>query len=160
MRQIAYITAVALVACLCMTQPTQAREFRALNAISAPAQLPEGAVAVDNFQPVDARIVDKTVKQLVGSWNSKDIEKHLGKDFYDKARLQENIQSSIPRDAKLNLLSVQGQQTLQQYEQDGVRVSRVSVIVNTQIEFNHPTAGFQRFPGRTELVFKIKQPLS
>jgi hypothetical protein len=156
MKQLAGMMVMAL---LVAPLHAEAREFRMLNAIPAPAALPDGAVAVQQFTPVDNRLVESTVKKLVASWNTQDIEKFLGKDFYDKQRLADNIQSFIPRDAKLDLLSVQGQQTLQQYEEDGMRVSRVSVIVNTQIEFNHPTAGFQRFPGRTELVFKVKQPI-
>ncbi len=136
-----------------------AREFRVINAIPAPAQLPDGAQAVEQINPVDRRIIEGTVRKLAASWNTQDLEKYLGEDFYDKNRLSDNINTFIQRDGKLKVLGIQGQQTLQQFEQNGKLVSRVSVIVNTQIEFNHPTAGFQRFPGRTELVFKVKQRL-
>lgn len=150
--------AIGLLLLAAMPQ-VSAHEFRVYNAISAPARLPEGAVAVAQIKPVDRRLIEDTVKTLAGSWNTQDIQKHLGKDFYDKQRLGDNIQSFIQRDGKLSILSMQGQQTLQQYEENGQLVSRVSVVVNTQIEFTHPTAGFQRFPGRTELVFKVKQAL-
>lgn len=153
-----YIAGIMMGMMLAMPAAT-AHEFRVYNAIPAPAQLPGGAVAVAQIKPVDRRLIEDTVKALAGAWNTQDIQKHLGKDFYDKQRLGDNIQSFIQRDGKLSVLSVQGQQTLQQYEQDGQLVSRVSVVVNTQIEFTHPTAGFQRFPGRTELVFKVKQEL-
>ncbi|MCI5050475.1 MAG: hypothetical protein MRY32_09155 [Rickettsiales bacterium] len=137
----------------------QAREFRVINAIPAPAVLPDGASAVKEIKQVDRRIIEKIVGKLAASWNTQDLKKYLGEDFYDKQRLSDNISTYIQRDGKLNVLGIQGQQTLQQYEENGKLVSRVSVIVNTQIEFNHPTAGFQRFPGRTELVFKVKQRL-
>lgn len=139
--------------------PALAHEFRVINAIPAPARLPEGAMAVAQIKPVDRPLIEKTVRALAASWNTQDLQKYLGKDFYDKQRLGDNINSFIQRDGKLKVLSVGGQQTLQQYEEGGKLVSRVSVVVNTQIEFTHPTAGFQRFPGRTELVFKVKQPL-
>lgn len=154
---------IALVSLLLtlLAQPadTQAREFRVMNAIPAPARLPDGASAVQELTPVDRRIIEATVRKLAESWNTQDLEKYLGDDFYDKQRLSDNIRNFIQRDGKLRVLGVQGQQTLQQYKENGKLVSRVSVVVNTQIEFNHPTAGFQRFPGRTELVFKVKQRL-
>ena len=144
---------------LSVSETASAREFRVINAIPAPARMPEGATAVSGITPIDHRIIEATVRKIAASWNTQDLEKYLGDDFYDKQRLTDNIASFIQRDGKLKVLGIQGQQTLQQYEQDGKLVSRVSVIVNTQIEFNHPTAGFQRFPGRTELVFKVKQRL-
>lgn len=151
------VTSLIATALLLGAAPTQAQEFRKINAIAAPERLPEGAQAVAQIVPIDRSIIEGTVKQIASSWNTQDLEKHLGKDFYDKQRLSDNISSFIQRDGKLSVQGIQGQQTLQQYEQDGKLVSRVSVIVNTQIEFNHPTAGFQRFPGRTELVFKVTQ---
>ncbi len=144
-----------------MVMPAQAfaREFRVINAIPAPERLPDGAQAVEQVVPVSRKLIEGTVQKLAESWNTQELEKYLGEDFYDKNRLSDNINTFIQRDGKLRVLGIQGQQTLQQFEQDGALVSRVSVIVNTQIEFNHPTAGFQRFPGRTELVFKVKQRL-
>ena len=157
---IRYIALIALIAAsLVSPEYVVAREFRVLNAIPAPARLPEGAAAVQEIKPVDRRIIEATVRKLAASWNTQDLEKYLGDDFYDKQRLSDNILNFIQRDGKLRVLGVQGQQTLQQYKEGGKLVSRVSVVVNTQIEFNHPTAGFQRFPGRTELVFKVKQRL-
>ena len=157
---IRYIALIALIAAsLVSPEYAVAREFRVLNAIPAPARLPEGAAAVQEIKPVDRRIIEATVRKLAASWNTQDLEKYLGDDFYDKQRLSDNILNFIQRDGKLRVLGVQGQQTLQQYKEGGKLVSRVSVVVNTQIEFNHPTAGFQRFPGRTELVFKVKQRL-
>lgn len=157
MKQIVLIFILGLF--IAVSGKSEAREFRLIQAIPAPARLPEGASAVSNIKPVNNKIIEAVVRKLAASWNTQDLEKYLGKDFYDKQRLSDNINTFIQRDGKLNVLGIQGQQTLQQYEQDGKLVSRVSVIVNTQIEFNHPTAGFQRFPGRTELVFKVKQRL-
>ncbi len=154
-----WIFIVALAVFVAGTYDAVAREFRTFTVIPAEAALPEGAVAVKKVLPIDRRAVDAAVRQLIASWKSRDIKKFLGEDFYDGDRLTDNIQSFIPRDAKLSLLAVQGQQTLQQYEIDGQRVSRLSVIISTQIEFNDPQSGFQRFPGRTELVFKVKQDL-
>lgn len=151
---------ILLTFCFLMTSgEATAREFRVINAIPAPARLPDGAQAVEKVTPIDRKLIEGTVRKLAAAWNTQDLAKFLGEDFYDKNRLSDNINTFIQRDGKLSILGIQGQQTLQQFEQDGKLVSRVSVIVNTQIEFNHPTAGFQRFPGRTELVFKVKQEL-
>lgn len=151
---------ILLTFCFLMTSgEATAREFRVINAIPAPARLPDGAQAVEKVTPIDRKLIEGTVRKLAAAWNTQDLAKFLGEDFYDKNRLSDNISTFIQRDGKLSILGIQGQQTLQQFEQDGKLVSRVSVIVNTQIEFNHPTAGFQRFPGRTELVFKVKQEL-
>lgn len=153
------LIATTLLILLLLPAVSSAKEFRILKAISAPGKVPAGAETVQSIIPVDRQIIDKTVRAVVGSWNSSDLQKHLGDDFYDKERLGDNIQQFIPRDAKLSVLSIQGQQTLQQYEENGKRVSRVSVVVQTQVEFNDPQNGYQRFPGTTELVFKVKQRL-
>ncbi len=154
-----HVLAFFILCVLASSGEVYAREFRIINAIPAPARLPDGATAVGKVTPIDRKLIEGTVRQLAAAWNTQDLEKFLGDDFYDKNRLSDNINTFIQRDGKLSILGIQGQQTLQQFEQDGKLVSRVSVIVNTQIEFNHPTAGFQRFPGRTELVFKVKQEL-
>ena len=154
-----YLLTVLMICFLAAPGISFAREFRVINAIPAPARLPDGAQAVEKVTPIDRKLIEGTVRKLAAAWNTQDLEKLLGEDFYDKNRLSDNINTFIQRDGKLSILGIQGQQTLQQFEQDGKLVSRVSVIVNTQIEFNHPTAGFQRFSGRTELVFKVKQEL-
>lgn len=157
--RIALLTGALLCTATGLLPQAEAREFRIINTIPTPARLPDGAEAVGQINPIPSKAIEATVRKLAASWNTQDLEKYLGDDFYDKNRLTDNINTFIQRDGKLRILGIQGQQTLQQYIQDGKLVSRVSVVVSTQIEFNHPTAGFQRFPGRTELVFKVKQRL-
>jgi len=69
----------------------------------------------------------------------------------------------VPRDAILRLLFIQGVATLDQYEQTreegSVRVSTVSVIVLTQIEFSDPQTGFQRLDGTNEWTFRVTKRL-
>ena len=151
------LLSAAILAILLLGQPVAAREFRAFNAIPAPTRIPDGATPVSHITPVNSRIINHEVRKVAEDWNNQGLSNHLSTQFHDAERLVDNVQVFIPRDAKLRVLSIQNQQTLQQYKQDGMLVSRVSVIANTQVEFNHPTAGFQKFPGRTEMTFKVRQ---
>ena len=45
---------------------------------------------------------------------------------------------------------------LEQWRHEGLLVSRVSVTVRTQVEFNDPVAGFQARDGTNELVMTLK----
>ena len=45
---------------------------------------------------------------------------------------------------------------LDQYRQAGLLVSRVSVTVRTQVEFNDATAGFQARDGVNEFVLTLR----
>ncbi len=142
----------------------QAREFRAIAEISQPGALPAGAAPVKKVRPVSRATVQKVVERLMASWNTTDLARYLGKDFYDKQLLLDSIDSFVPRDARIRILSIQGIQTLQQWKQPHPRepstallVSRVSVTVRTQVEFNDPNAGFQSRIGTNDYVLKIKQ---
>ena len=137
-------------------------EFRVIKPILTPqAGLPEGAKPVSRIEPVNRKIVEGAVKKLMEAWNGNALEKMLGKEFYDKSRLDDAMDDKVPRDAKLRVLSIQGVQTLNQYIEDRdekkSRVSTVSVTVRTQLEFNDPENGFQRREGTNEYVFRIKQ---
>jgi len=146
--------------------PTEAREFRALKPVDAAAQLPEGAQPVEQFEPVAQEIVHKAVEQLMSSWATPEMQDYLSKDFYDKQRLEDVIDTLVPRDAQIRILSIQGIQTLQQYEEAvpgdpaaSQRVSRVSVTVRTQLEFNDSNGMLVIQPGTTEYILKFREIL-
>lgn len=148
--------------------PAHAQEARQFNRIASPqaaSHVPPGARAVTTVRPVPAAKVEQAVKKIVGAWNSPDLAPMLADNFYDKSRLIDALLTKVPRNARLRVLSVQGIQTLNQYLQNtapGVEqlVSRVSVTVRTQVEYNDPQAGFQRLDGNNEFILLIAEPSS
>ncbi len=157
---------VALAALLAMTQANTVlgREFRTMNTVNAAASLPEGARAVEQFEPVAQELVHKAVSQLMASWATPEMQAYLSKDFYDKQRLEDVIDTLVPRDADVRIMAVQGIQTLQQHEEAvpgdpaaRQRVSRVSVTVRTQLEYNDASGVLVTLPGTTEYILKFKE---
>lgn len=115
--------------------------------------------------PVERRLVKKVVKDILSKWNTPGFKKALSSDFKDKEQLVDSIQQNVPRNAKLRLLAIESVQTLSQAREgtpggQGVLVSRVSVVVRLQLEFNNPIIGFQRLDGRNEMIINIRQSLA
>lgn len=151
-------------ALLGFTLPADAREFRAIKPISAMAIIPEGAQPPQEFKPVPTELVDQAVEQLMEAWGTPQMQDYLSKNFFDKDRLTDVIDTLVPRDALVRVLSVQGIQTVQQWEevapndpQTMLRVSRVSVVVRTQLEFTNVDGVLETKPGTTEYILKFKQ---
>lgn len=146
----------------------QAQEVRQLNRIATPSavqKLPPGARAVAALRPVSAAKVEEAVKQIVAAWNTSKLGPLLADNFYDKSRLTDALATKVPRDARLSVLAIQGVQTLNQYTQKSAAgaeqlVSRVSVTVRTQVEYNDSQAGFQRLDGSNEFILLITAPTS
>lgn len=141
-----------------------AREFRAIKPINAMAALPDGAQAPRQFAPVPNELVDQAVEKLMAAWGTPQMQDYLSKNFFDKDRLSDVIDTLVPRDALVRVLSVQGIQTVQQWEevapndpQSMLRVSRVSVVVRTQLEFTNVDGVLETKPGTTEYILKFKQ---
>ncbi|GAB5413680.1 MAG: hypothetical protein Cons2KO_12830 [Congregibacter sp.] len=146
------------------TLRADAREFRAIKPINAMAIMPEGAQPPQEFKPVPSELVDQAVEQLMEAWGTPQMQDYLSKDFFDKDRLTDVIDTLVPRDALVRVLSVQGIQTVQQWEevapndpQTMLRVSRVSVVVRTQLEFTNVDGVLETKPGTTEYILKFKQ---
>jgi hypothetical protein len=155
-----YVVSLILLA-LCvvsLTPSVEAREFRSINHIKTPGKVPQGAVAVSQQVPPSREDVTRGVHELMDAWNNGNISEKLADNFYDAQLLEDTISTFVPRDAKIRVLGIQGQQLLQQYEKDGARVSRVSVTVRQQVEFSDPDRGFLRVPGVTELILRITEP--
>lgn len=146
--------------------PTIAQEFRAIAPIRAPrVALPAGAVRVSPPIPVPREVVEAAVERITASWNTPALEQHLSAGFYDRNRLLDTLNSSVPRDAKLRVLGIQAVQLLDQYRVPAGRdrpidaiVSQVSVTVRTQVEFNEPSGTFRRLDGTNELIIEIPEP--
>lgn len=147
------------------TNTTYARQFRLLTPIASPesqgANLPKGAVAIEQKQPITRGEIEPLLRDVVTKWNTAEMASTLSEQFYDASRLLDVMDTGVPRDAKLRIQSIQGIQTLQQYKMpaDNGRnniVSIVSATARTQLEFNSST-GLTRLPGTNEFILKVTQ---
>lgn len=135
----------------------QARTFRSIQPIARPSAVPDGAVAVDEMQPVPRHQVEQAVQAVARAWNSGELDPLLADSFVNKSRLLDTIAEVVPRDARLTILGIQAVSTLEQYRQEDKVVSRVSAVVRSQIEFNDPITGFQRLEGTGEWYFQVEE---
>lgn len=166
-RRVQLLAVLGLASALVLA-PAAARQFRALSPIATPgapaAALPSGARAVSTPRPLPRESVDRAVRDVLASWNTTQMEQYLGEEFHDRTRLLDAVDTRAPRDATLRVQSVQGIQTLQQYElpgEDGARgrtVSLVSATVRTQLEFTDAQGALVRRPGVNEFILKIGMP--
>jgi len=138
-----------------------AGELRCINLIPRPGRIEKGAIPRERIRPVPRQDVVKAVKEMFSTWNNGNLGKYLSDDFYDKARLLDNMYEEVPRDARIRLLSVGETQTMSQREEiipNGKRIiSTVSVIADTQVEFNDPQRGFRRLEGKNEYILRITE---
>jgi hypothetical protein len=146
---------------LCSTL-VAAQEFRTLNAIPTPGKTPAGMLPAEEIRPIAPAAAADSVKKVMNAWNGGGIQQHLGDDFYDKSGLADAINIKVPKDAAIRIMSVQGIQTLQQFQRkkDGggqETISEVSVTADTQVEYNDPTKGFVKFGGVNEYIIRIKE---
>ncbi len=156
------ITLLAMAGLLVLSSGSPARQFRQLAPIATPTTtaraLPEGAKPVANPRPLPRARVERLLRGVLAKWNGAGMTQTLAPEFYDRSRLLDTVDRLAPRDATLRLLSLQGVQTLQQYQQGDRRVSIVSATARTQLEFNDPTLGFVRRQGVNEFILRITTP--
>ena len=147
------------------TNTSYARQFRTLTPIASAesqgANLPEGAMPVNQAQPLSRNDVEPLIRDVIEKWNTGEMSTMLSDQFHDKSRLLDVMDTGVPRDAKLRIQSIQGIQTLQQYlvPADNGRnniVSIVSATARTQLEFNS-SSGLTRLPGTNEFILKVTQ---
>lgn len=161
-----YLRGFVLLGTLCLSLSGQAQEFRQLNRIATPGAtqgLPAGASVLTNARPVPIARIESSVKGIAAAWNTQQLDSYLAKNFNDRSRLLDTLNASVPRDASLRVLSIQGSQTLLQYTQrdpDGTQAihSRVSVTVRTQVEFTDTKGVFQRLDGTNDLILLFSEP--
>jgi hypothetical protein len=136
----------------------QAQEGRAFSPIARPAAkpaLPEGAERVNPPIPVPRERIEAAVASVAKAWGDKRLDAVLAPGFTRRAELLDAVETKVPRDATLRITAIQGWQVLEQWRQGGVLVSRVSVRVRAQVEFNGAT-GFQARDGTNEFVITLK----
>jgi len=148
---------VALLLLALLPAQALARGFPGIQPIATPGVIPAGATRVDVLRPVDRSLVEQAVEDVAEAWNGGGLSDLLSDDFRNRSRLFDTIAEVVPRDARLNVLAVQAVSTLEQYLLDGQRVSTVSAVVRSQIEFNEPETGFQRLEGTGEWYFRVEE---
>jgi hypothetical protein len=148
----------ALATLLLAATPSLAQEGRGFNPIARPAArtaLPEGAVRVSPPVPVARERIEAAVALVAKAWSERRVETVLAPGFARRTELADAMQTKVPRDATLRVTAIQGWQVLDQWRQGGLLVSRVSVTVRTQVEFND-AAGFQVRDGTNEFVMTLR----
>jgi hypothetical protein len=150
----------------------RSRKFRSSRKIARPqdrqiqgmaASLPAGIDQNDLPRgAVDRAIVAKAMQDLAAAWNTPNLDSMLDRNFVDKSRLEDTLLQAVPRDAELRVLGMRGINTLRQDFRvlpngNLLRTSIVSVITDTQTEFDDPVQGFQRLDGVQEYVFRIEE---
>jgi len=148
---------IVILAVLALASPLQANESRTFSRIQSAEPLPAGATRLNVQQPVSRGLVERAVANIAAQWNTANLEEVLADEFYDAQRLEDTVLGIVPRDAVLRVLSIQGQQVLQQYLLQGNRYSRVSVTVTTQVEFTDSSGVYQRREGVAEWILKITE---
>ncbi len=140
----------------------QLRDFRSINPIATPAA---PALRLSSPRAVPREVVEKAVRDIANAWNSGRLEGYLDRDFANGLRLEDVFRFTLPRDAKLVVLSIRSVSVLdQQLSREPVRpnqapsvVSLVNAVVETQIEFLDGRAGFVRLPGSNEFTLRITE---
>jgi len=153
----------------CFNNLLSAQEFRKIRAIRTPN--PKRRVLTDldgnKVKPVQGvknlspQLVEKVMRKFIASWNTSDMQKYLSNSFYQKDRLVDSMNSKLPADAALRLLSVGSHRVIDQGYIDSpngkVMVSRVAVLARTQVEYHDKNGKLQRREGEQEYTIKIKQ---
>ncbi len=155
------MSVIILVFILMMIQGIEASEFRRIRPIPAPSKKVPGVTKpMKKFIPVSREVVENAMKKIVKAWSRNEIQKVLGKEFYDRERLRDAMNTKVPRDARLDILSIQAIQTLDQRiektDAGEVVVSTVSVTAKTEVLYNDPDNGFRRLEGTNEYIVRVK----
>ncbi|MCS3903361.1 hypothetical protein J2T55_001382 [Methylohalomonas lacus] len=143
---------------------SQARTFREFRQIPKPEGLPDNAERVETIEPVDRELVERGVREILGAWNSGQLESLLAEAFVNRQKLADTLITVVPRDAELDLLSLRSFSTLEQYntavsQKGRYRVSKVSAVIRMQVIFNDPQTGYQRLPNTSEFIIEIREPI-
>lgn len=160
---IAALVCIAIAASLAGAT-AHARSFRNINPIATPGKQPPGTERVAHPQPVDPALVRQAIDQIAAAWNTGALGPLLDETFVNRQRLLDTLQNVAPREARIRVLAVRSVATLDQFlapEEKGgdKRISTVSAVVETQIEFNDPRTGFQRLTGTNEFILRVVEPL-
>jgi hypothetical protein len=104
---------------------------------------------------VDRARIEAAVATVAKAWSDRAVDAVLAPGFDRRAELADAMQTKVPRDASLRVVGIQGWQVLDQYRLAGALVTKVSVTVRTQVEFNDAAFGFQARDGTNEYLLTL-----
>ena len=125
----------------------------------------EGFQKMTVAQNLPPEVTEKVVYDLFSSWNTSSLAKKLSKDFTNKARILDSIQTGAPRQTRLQVLSIQNPRIVEQYlrphpDGDGSFqiLSKVAVRVSSQVATSSGISkNFVRRDGTSEYLVSIRQ---
>lgn len=142
-------------------QVAWASEFRSFRPILTSVAVVSGGQSTAAVKPISRNLAEKAMSKIIAAWNGNNVNSVLGDSFFDKSRLNDAMNAKVPRDARLEVLSIQDVQTLGQKTVGSpagkLLVSTVSITAKTQLTFNDPVNGYQRREGTNEYIMRIKQ---
>lgn len=123
-------------------------------------QLPPGSRLVEPPQPLPEGTVGSSVDAIASSWNTQEFQKLVSDSFYNKSRLDDAMATETAKDARLRVLDKHSANILSQIitpDPNGgrLRITTVSVVIDTRAEFNDPKNGFISAPGTNEMIMEI-----
>lgn len=155
------LVAVALVlGAMPSAHPQEGRAFNPIARPAARAALPDGATRITPQRPIPRERIERAVASVAAAWNERRVGEILSRDFPRAQELADAMQTKVPRDASLRVLAIQGWRVLDQYALAGKLVSKVSITLRTQVEFNDAASGFQAREGVNEYVLTLSDPLA
>lgn len=140
-----------------------ARQFRKLAPIPVSpdvATLKNQDRLVTNLEPIEARFVQEKIEEIVASWNTQGLQHYLDTLFPNRWQLISVLNRDIPKDAVLQLLTVQNINTINQQwvtntPEKRVRESTVVATVNLQIRFLDATRGVITLPHTSQFYLRV-----
>jgi len=162
----AWMALAGLMLILSNSGAIQASEFRSIQPVLTAAMAQGGQSLAPGekrvaLKPIPRKVAKQAADKIMAAWNGNHMDSVLGKEFFDKSQLSDAMNSKVPRDARLSVLSIQDVQTLAQKTADSPQgrllVSTVTITLKTQLTFNDPVNGFQRREGTNEYTMRIKQ---
>lgn len=140
-------------------------EFRRRIPVRTPDQLPNGAVPVTAFKPVDRALVEQGLKKIFAAYsnNPAKLAPLLADKFHNKSRLLDTIGFNVPSGVKLNLMGIDAVSTVSQYVMPGtggapdMLVSMVNATARSQFIYNDPVQGYRQLDGTADYLLRVRQ---
>jgi len=115
----------------------------------------------EELVPLDDQLIASEIQKIVQSWNKAGLDSYLDENFPQRFQLLSMLQRDTPRDASLQLLSIQNISTLNQawslttgYSKRS-RTSTVVATVNLQLRFIDPFKGVVTLPHTSQFYLRV-----
>lgn len=156
-------------------QVVEARQFRQLAPIPVAPQVLESSgvdansvqlspgdpqlMNVENLSPIEQASVESAIADILNNWNTEGLEDYLDQFFPNRFQLLTVLRQDIPKDATLQLLSVQNVSTLSQVwgnqSQPRSRISSVIATVSLRLRFVDPYRGQITLPHTARFYLRV-----